>query len=94
MTEDEAKVIVHYIARACDTFAHARAGYRVTKNLRKSTDLDAMAQDYALWRNGFPVARIYRASQRSRIDAMMQALDSIITEGVICHDHRAETQDD
>lgn len=94
MTEEEAKVIVHYIARACDTFAHARAGYRVTKNLRKSTDLDAMAQDYALWRNGFPVDRIYRASQRSRIDAMMHALDDIITEGVICHDHRMEAQND
>ena len=94
MTEEEAKVIVHYIARACDTFAHARAGYRVTKNLRKSTDLDAMAQDYALWRNGFPVDRIYRASQRSRIDAMMHALDDIITEGVICHDQRTEVQND
>lgn len=90
MTDEEAKVIVHYIARACDTFAHARAGYRITKNLRKSTDLDAMAQDYALWRNGFPVNRIYRASQRSRIDAMMQALDEIVSEGVICHDYRTE----
>jgi len=94
MTTEEAKVIVHYIARACDTFAHARAGYRITRSLRKSTDLDEMAQDYALWRNGFPLDKIYRASQRPRIDAMMQALDDIITEGVICQDHRKEAQND
>ena len=86
MTTEEAKVLVHCIASACDTFSHARAGYRITRSLRKSTDLDEMAQDYALYRNGFPLDKIYRASMRPRIDAMMHALDDIIAEGVICHE--------
>lgn len=94
MTTEEAKLFVHYIARVCDTFSHARAGYRVTRSLRKSTDLDEMAQDYALYRNGFPLDKIYRASQRSRIDAMMHALDDIISMGVICTDQKVEAQND